>query len=520
MVGLSPAQGYFQHGVLKMGILESLSAGFQVCLQPSNLLYCFLGCLLGTLVGVLPGIGPIGAMALLLPVTFYLPPVSAIIMYAAIYYGAMYGGSTTSILVNIPGEAASVITCLDGYQMARQGRAGPALGMAAFGSFIAGTLSIVGLMIFTAPLAEVALKFGPPEYFSLMCLGLFTLTLLSRGSKLKALLSGVIGLFLGTIGMDKISGDLRFTMGLINLVDGIPVICLAVGFFGVSEIFTNLEETMDHRDVFVKKVSSIFPTLQDWMAAKGAILRGSLIGFLLGILPGGGAILASFVSYVVEKKVSKYPEKFGTGIIEGVAGPEAANNSACAGSMIPLFALGIPPNPVIALLLSAFLIHGIRPGPLTIAQHPQLFWGTVASMYLGNIMLLVLNLPLIGMWVQILRVPYRLLFPMILLFAIVGTYAVNNEIGDVAIMVFFGVMGYLCRKLGYEGAPLIMSFVLSRLLEDSLRQSLMMSDGSLMIFIHRPISLVFISLVAILIILSTIPFMRKIGSVVDTLEKE
>jgi len=502
-----------------MGILENVYMGFQICLQPSNLLYCFLGCLIGTLVGVLPGIGPIGAMALLLPTTFYVPPVSAIIMYAGVYYGAMYGGSTTSILVNIPGEAASVVTCLDGYQMARQGRAGPALGIAAFGSFIAGTFSVVGLMILTIPLAEFALKFGPPEYFSLMCLGLFFLTFLSRGSKLKALLSGVIGIFLGTIGMDSISGELRFTMGLLDLVNGIPIISLAVGFFGVSEILINLEKTVE-QDVFVKKVHSLFPTIQDWIASIWAILRGSIIGFFLGILPGGGGILASFVSYAVEKKVSKHPEKFGTGAIEGVAGPESANNSATGGSMIPLFALGIPPNAVIALLFSAFLIHGIRPGPLTITQHPELFWGPVTSMYVGNVMLLILNLPLIGIWVQLLRVPYRLLFPMILLFAIVGTYAVNNEVGDVFVMLFFGICGYISRKFGYEGAPLIMGFILSRLLEDSLRQSLMLSNGSLLIFFNHPISLVFLIVVAVLIVLSVIPSMRKIGSVVDRLERE
>lgn len=502
-----------------MGMLENVYLGFQICLQPSNLLYCFVGCFVGTLVGVLPGVGPIGAMALLLPTTFYLHPVSAIIMYSGIYYGSMYGGSTTSILVNIPGEAASVVTCLDGYQMARQGRAGAALGIAAFGSFIAGTFSIVGLMVLTAPLAEFALKFGPPEYFSLMCVGLSFLTLLSRGSKVKALLSGLLGIFLGTIGMDSISGEIRFDMGVLDLMNGIPIISLAVGFFGVSEILVNVETTIT-QDVFVKKVHSLLPTIQDWIASIWAIVRGSIIGFFLGILPGGGGILASFVSYAVEKRVSKHPEKFGTGAIEGVAGPESANNSATGGAMIPLFALGIPSNAVIALLFSAFLIHGIRPGPLTITQHPELFWGPVTSMYVGNLMLLVLNLPLIGIWVQVLRVPYRLLFPVILLFAVIGTFAVNNEIGDVFIMLFFGICGYISHKVGYEGAPLIMGFILSRLLEDSLRQSLMLSNGSLLIFLNRPISLLFLVVVGILIAIPIIPSMKKFRSAVDQLESE
>jgi putative tricarboxylic transport membrane protein len=413
----------------------------------------------------------------------------------------MYGGSTTAILVNIPGEAASVVTCLDGHQLAKQGRAGPALGMAAFSSFIAGTFSIVGLMLIANPLAEIALKFGPAEYFSLMCLGLFTLTLLTRGSQLKALISGILGLFLGTIGIDAISGDVRFTMGWINLLDGVPIVSLAMGLFGVSEILINLETTREQQDVLTDKIQSLLPTAQDWLAAKWAIVRGSIIGFLLGILPGGGAILSSFVSYATEKKVAKNPDRFGAGAIEGVAGPEAANNSAVGGAMIPLFALGIPPNPVIALLFGAFLIHGIHPGPLILKQNPDLFWGPVTSMYIGNAMLLILNLPLIGLWVQILKIPYRLLFPCLALFTLVGSYAMHNQIGDVFIMIFFGIVGYLFRKFGYAGAPLIMGFILGPLVEDSLRQSLLLSNGNFLIFFARPISAVFLVFVALLVVL-------------------
>lgn len=493
-----------------MGIVENVYAGFQVVFQPGNLFFCLLGCFIGTLVGVLPGIGPIGTMALLLPTTFHIPSVSAIIMFAGVYYGAMYGGSTTSILVNIPGEAATVVTCLDGHQMARQGRAGPALGMCAFASCIGGTLSVIGLMLIAVPLADIALRFGPPEYFSLACVGLFTLTLLSGKSKLKALIQGTIGLFLATIGLDTISREARFTLGWVNLLDGISIVPLAMGLFGISEVLVNLEKTLE-RDVFIKKTGSLLPTIGDWITSKWAIARGSVVGFLLGILPGGGAVISSFVAYAVEKKLSKYPERFGTGVIEGVAGPEAANNAACAGSMIPLFALGIPPNATIALLFSAFIIHGIYPGPLVIKQHPELFWGTVTSMYIGNLMLLILNLPLIGMWVKLLSVPYRVLFPFLILFSIIGSYTINNEVGDVLIMLFFGIVGYILRTFRYDGAPLIMGFILGPLIETSLRQSLIMSGGSPLIFLYRPISAALLLAVAILFIFTVIPLKKRTG---------
>ena len=398
-----------------MDIFHQLFMGFSVALQPTNLFYCFAGCVIGTLVGVLPGLGPTAAMSLLLPATFHITPVSAIIMLAGIYYGAMYGGSTTSILVNIPGEAASVMTCLDGYQMARQGRAGPALGISAFGSFIAGTIAIIGLTFLAPPLANLALKFGPPEYFALMCLGMVVLTFLSSTSMVRALMMACFGIIVGSIGTDTVSGTSRFTFGLTDLMDGVGLVPVVMGLFGISEMLFNLETKID-RDVFKTRVKGIFPTLQDWSKAKWAIARGTVIGFFLGILPGGGAILSSFVAYAIEKKCSKTPERFGTGVIEGVAAPESANNSAAQSSFIPLLTLGIPSNVVMAMLLGALIIHGVTPGPLLLAQHPEVFWGVVASMYLGNIMLLVLNLPLIGMWVQCLKVPYPIMMPLIILF--------------------------------------------------------------------------------------------------------
>jgi putative tricarboxylic transport membrane protein len=470
-----------------MDVLEQVISGLQISLQPYNLFYCFIGVLIGTLVGVLPGIGPIGAISLLLPATFYIPSVAAIIMLAGIYYGSMYGGSTTSILVNIPGETASIITCLDGYQMARKGRAGPALGIAAFGSFIAGTFSVVGLMVIADPLASLALSFGPSEYFSLECLGLLTVIFVGSGSKVKAMISGTIGLFLSTIGIDVVSGSSRFTMGLINLMNGVGIIPIAMGLFGVSEILMNIGTIAD-QEVFSKKMGSLLPTLNDWMTAKWAILRGTILGFIIGVVPGVGPVTASFLAYALEKRLSKYPEKFGTGVIEGVAGPEAANNSATGGGLVPLFSLGIPTNAPMALLFGALLIHGIQPGPLILTQHPDVFWGLVASMYIGNAMLLVLNLPLIGVWVQILKVPYRNLFPFLLLFALLGTFAADNRILDMVFMIIFGVVGYLFRKFGYEGAPLILGYVLGTLVERSFRQSLMLSDGNYLVFFERPIS--------------------------------
>ena len=491
-----------------MGFFDNIVFGFQVTFEPTNLLFCAIGVLVGTLVGVLPGIGPVGAMALLLPATFKATPTASIIMLAGIYYGAMYGGSTTSILVNIPGEAASVITCLDGYQMARQGRAGPALGIAAWGSFIAGTISVIGLMLVAHPLAKAALRFGPPEYFALMCVGLIILTYLAQGSILKALMMALVGILIGNVGLDMITGLPRFTFGIDDLIDGVGIIPVVMGLFGISEVLTNIEQTL-HIEILQTRISHLWPSLKDWAEAKWAILRGSLIGFLLGILPGGGAILSSFVSYAVEKKVSRYPERFGKGAIEGVAGPESANNAAAGGALIPLLSLGIPPNVVMAMLFSALIIHGIQPGPLLIRNNPDLFWGLVASMYLGNSLLLLLNLPLIGIWVQVLKIPYKILFPLILLFCLIGAYSVNNSIFDLYLMIFFGAAGYLMRKFGYECAPLILAFILGPMLEQNLRQSLLISKGSFMIFFTRPISGVALGFAFLLLLSNILPYIKK-----------
>lgn len=482
-----------------MGVLNYIIFGIEVALQPINLFYCFLGVFIGTLIGVLPGIGPVGAMSLLLPATFRISPIGAIIMLAGIYYGAQYGGSTTSILVNIPGEASTVITCLDGYQMARKGRAGPALGISAIGSFIAGTISIMGLMFVASPLAKIALKFGPPEYFSLMCLGLVILTFLTQASMYKALMMALLGLLLGFVGLDLFTAIPRFTFGRNELMDGVGIVPLVMGLFGISEILINIEQPLK-REIYETKIKGLFPTLKDWAVAKWAILRGTVIGFFLGILPGGGAVLASFVSYGVEKRFSKYPEKFGTGVIEGVAAPEASNNAAAQASFIPLLSLGIPPNVVMAVLFGGLLIHGIQPGPLLIQKHPDLFWGVVMSMYVGNAMLLALNLPLIGMWVKVLKIPYVILFPLILLFCLIGVYSINNSVFDIYLMILFGVVGYLMQKFGFEPAPLALAYVLSPLLETALRQSLNISGGSFWIFFTRPISLACIVIVLGLII--------------------
>lgn len=484
-----------------MDVLQNIFLGFQVSLQPANLLYCFLGVLIGTLIGVLPGIGPVGAMSILLPVTFHAPPVASIIMLAGIYYGAMYGGSTTSILVNIPGEAVSVVTCLDGYQMARQGRAGPALGISAFGSFIAGTIGVLGLMLLAQPLARAALKFGPPEYFSLMVLGLIILTYLAQKSLVKSLIMATLGLLLSYVGLDTVSGQVRFTLDVVELLEGIGIIPIVMGLFGIAEILENLEVTIT-RSVFKTHMKGLFPNLKDWANSIFPIFRGTVLGFFLGILPGGGAVLSSFVSYAVEKRVSKHPEKFGKGAIEGVAGPEAANNSASSGAFIPLMTLGIPSNVVMAMLFSGLLIHGLQPGPLLIKESPDLFWGVIASMYIGNAMLLVLNLPLIGMWVQLLKVPFRFLFPMIILFCIIGVYSVNNSLLDVGLMIFFGIFGYLMRKFDYEPAPLVLAYVLGPMLEQAMRQSLRMSNGSFTIFFSRPISVICLAICLFLLIVS------------------
>ncbi|HSR10430.1 MAG TPA: tripartite tricarboxylate transporter permease, partial [Thermodesulfobacteriota bacterium] len=408
--------------------------GLSITLTFSNLLYCFAGCVIGTLVGVLPGLGPVAAMSLLFPVTLHIPPVSALIMMAGIYYGAMYGGSTTSVLVNIPGEAASVITCLDGYRMARNGRAGVALGMSAMGSFIGGTISIIALQMIAPPLAKVALAFGFPEYFSLICCGLVILTFMARGSMAKALMMAAFGIFLGTIGTDLFAGTPKFTFGIKILYDGLGIVPVVMGLFGISEVLLNIEEGIT-QEVFQTKIKNLFPTLRDWADSIGPILRGTFIGFFLGILPGAGPVISSFTSYAVEKKLSKTPEKFGTGMIQGVAGPETANNAAIGGAFVPLLTLAIPPTPGMALLLGCLLSYGVQVGPLLIKNTPDIFWGVVSSMYIGNFMLLVLNLPLIGLWVKILKVPYVILFPLILLFCVVGVYSINNTTDEVILMV-------------------------------------------------------------------------------------
>lgn len=463
---------------------------------------------MGTLVGVLPGLGPTAAIALLLPTTFHMNPVSAIIALAGIYYGAMYGGSTTSILINIPGEAASVVTALDGYQMALAGRAGPALGIAAFGSFIAGTLSIVGLMFLSPPLARAALAFGPPEYFALMCLGLTILIYVASGSIIKALMMSALGLILGCIGADALTNVHRFTVGIPELMDGIGLLPLVMGLFGISEVLLNIEVQVK-QEVLGRHIKNLFPNWQDWKNSINSILRGTVVGFFLGIIPGAGATISSFVSYAIERRVSKHPERFGTGVIEGVAGPESANNAASGSSFIPLFSLGIPSNPVMAVLLGALMIHGIIPGPNMLNQNPDLFWGVVVSMYVGNIMLLVLNLPLIGLWVRLLKIPYTILFPLILLFCLIGGFTANNKLMDVYIMILCGVLGYLLRKFRYEGAPLILAFVLGPLMEDALRQSLIISEGNPAIFFTKPISAAILAIVFLLFISSLFPVLRK-----------
>lgn len=485
-----------------------LEIGFSVALQPLNLFYCFVGVFIGTLVGVLPGIGPVGAMSLLLPTTFKATPEAAIIMLAGIYYGAMYGGSTTSILVNIPGEAASVVTCLDGYQMARQGRAGPALGIAAFGSFIAGTLSIFGLMFLAPPLSRFALRFGPPEYFTLMVLGLTILIYLAHGSMAKALIMASLGIVLGLIGLDSINARPRLTFGRMELIDGVGLVPVVMGLFGVSEVLLNIEQVV-RREVLRTRVKGLLPTVRDWKDSTGPIARGSLLGFFLGILPGGGAVISSFISYAVEKRLSKHPERFGNGAIEGVAGPESANNAATGGAFIPLMTLGIPPNVIMAMLLGAFMIHGVTPGPLLMKQNPGIFWGVIASMYIGNLMLLILNLPLITIWVQVLKVPYKILFPLILLFCLIGVYSVNNVVFDIYIMLLFGITGYLMKKFGYEGAPLVLAFVVGPLMENNLRKSLIISQGDFSIFFVRPLAAASLILALLLLVSPFIPGLQR-----------
>jgi len=492
-----------------MEIFSGLLGGFSIALTGTNLLFCFIGALVGTGVGVLPGLGPAATIALLLPFTYVIgSPVTSIIMMAGLYYGSMYGGSTTSILLNLPGEAASVVTCLDGYQMAKKGRAGAALGVAAIGSFVAGTVAVFGMTFFAPPLAQFALDFGPPEYFALTTVGLLLAVTLSGDSITKGLILLLVGLLLAMVGIDSVSGRLRFTFGSIGLQGGFDFVTMAMGVFGVGEIIYNLESTLK-TEIATTKIGKTFPTLKDWADSKWPIFRGSLIGFFIGIIPGGGSVIASLASYAVEKKYSRQPEEFGKGAIAGVAGPEAANNSASTSSFIPLMTLGIPSNAAIAMIFAALMIQGITPGPFLVTEHADVFWGVIASMYVGNVMLLVLNLPLVGLWVQMLRIPYGILAPVIVLFCTVGIYSVHNEMFDVYSMLFFSAVGYLMRKLDFDPAPLPLAFVLGPMVERSLRQSLLISGGDLTVFITRPISGTLIVLLVLLILGQIIVFMRK-----------
>lgn len=467
--------------------------GFQIALSWQNLFFCFMGCLMGTLIGVLPGIGPAAGVSILIPLTFGMDTTTALITMAGLYFGAMYGGSTTSILVNVPGEAASVVTTLDGYQMARKGRAGPALGMAAMSSFIAGTVSVI-LITFTAPLlVAVALSFGPPEYFALTFLGLTLVTSLTGESAIKGLMSGIFGLIIACVGIDPSSGFARFTYGQLYLLDGLGFINIAVGLFAVAEVMENMEQPAT--EIYAKtklSIKSMFPNMQDWKDSFGALWRGTIIGFFIGVLPGAGPTIASFLSYTVEKKVSRYPEKFGTGVIEGVAAPESANNAAAGGAFVPMLTLGIPGSGVTAILLGALLLHGLRPGPMLMQTNPEFVWGLIASMYIGNVMLVILNMPLIGLWVAMLRVPYKVMMPLIIAISAVGIYATENNIFDLWVMFGFGILGYVMRKLDFPASPIVLAVVLGPLVENSLKQSLIISGGSPAIFFTRPIAAVFI----------------------------
>jgi putative tricarboxylic transport membrane protein len=491
-----------------MEFFDSLILGFSTAVTPTNLLFCLIGALLGTLIGVLPGIGPTATLAILLPITFFLPPLAALIMLAGIFYGAQYGGSTTAILVNLPGEASSVVTALDGYQMAKQGRAGAALAIAALGSFFAGTVATIGLAIAGPTLAGFALSFGPAEYFSLTIFGLLCATVLASGSVIKAIGMIGIGLLLGWVGTDVNSGSERLTFGAVELFDGIEFVVIAVGLFGISEIIVNLESP-ESRGLIASKITRLWPTREDFRQAWPAVIRGTALGTFLGILPGGGATLSAFSAYTLEKKVSRNPQQFGRGAIQGVAGPEAANNAGAQSSFIPLLTLGIPSNAVMAMLLGAMTIHGITPGPSVMHNQPDLFWGLIASMWIGNLMLLVINLPLIGLWVKLLTVPYRLLYPAILLFCCVGVYSVSNRAFDVALAVGFGFLGYLFRKAKCEPGPLLLGFVLGPLLETNLRRAMLISQGSPSVFIERPISLALLIASAALFVLLLVPAIRK-----------
>ena len=493
-----------------MEIIDHALYGLQVVFTFNNLVSCFVGVLLGTMVGVLPGLGPVATISILLPITLKLAPSTAIIMLAGIYYGAQYGGSITSILINLPGEASSVVTCLDGNKMALEGRAGAALGIAAIGSFIGGTISILCVMLFGVPIAEFALKFGPPEYFALVFMALTLISSLSMGSALKGIAMAVLGLLTGVIGMDLGTGKPRFTFGIISLYDGVGLIPVIMGLFGIGEILSNLETKIGtHFRMEQIKIKKIWPTFQDWVESRWAILRGTVVGFFLGVIPGGGALISTFASYTLEKRISRHPEKFGHGAIEGVAGPETANNAGAQASFIPMLSLGIPSNVVTAILIGALIIHGIEPGPMLISAHPDIFWGLIISMFVGNVMLVVLNLPLIFVWVQLLRVPYQFLMPLIILFCLVGVYSTDSSVADILIMVIFGGVGYLMKRFGFEPTPFVMGLILSPIIEDAFRQSLVISKGSFSIFFSRPISAILMTAGILILAGYLIPSLRR-----------
>ncbi|MCZ0964573.1 tripartite tricarboxylate transporter permease, partial [Paracoccus benzoatiresistens] len=491
-----------------MDLLSNLALGFGVASSLANLAFCLIGVLLGTLIGVLPGIGATATIAMLLPITFQLEPVSSLIMLAGIYYGAQYGGSTTAILINMPGESSSAVTAIDGYQMAKRGRAGTALAVAAIGSFFAGSVATFLVAIFAPPLTAIALKFGAAEYFSLMVMGLVMSVALAHGSVLKALAMVVLGLLLGMVGTDVYTGAPRFTMGMTQFADGLNFVAVAVGVFGIAEILRNLEDEHD-REVMTRNITRLFPSREEFRQMIGPVLRGTGVGSVLGILPGGGAILAAFASYTVEKKLSKHPEEFGKGALAGVAGPESANNAGAQTSFIPLLTLGIPANPVMALMIGAMIIQGIVPGPNVVSEQPELFWGIIASMWIGNLMLVVLNLPLIGLWVKLLTVPYYVLFPIIMAMCSIGVYSVNSNTYDLFAVAFFGLLGYVLSKLRCEPAPLLLGFVLGPLLEENLRRAMILSRGDPTTFLTRPISAGLLLLSVAILVLVFLPQIRK-----------
>jgi putative tricarboxylic transport membrane protein len=494
-----------------MDLFSNLGLGLAVAAQPSNIAFALLGCFIGTLIGVLPGLGPLATLSMLLPITFYLEPVTALIMLASIYYGAQYGGSTTAILVNLPGESSSVVTCLDGHQMARQGRAGAALAIAGLGSFFAGTVATLIVASLITPLSRVAVSFTAADYFALMVLGLVAAVAMSSGSIIKALAMIVLGLLLGIIGTDAQTGQQRFTFGSPQLFDGLEFVAIAVGVFGLGSIIASLEAGEDAKTASVvnTEIRRLWPSREEFKLAWPASLRGTMLGSALGILPGGGAILSSFASYALERKLSKTPDKFGKGAVEGVAGPESANNAGAQTSFIPMLTLGIPPNPVMALMIGAMMIQGIQPGPQVVTERPELFWGLIASMWIGNAMLVVINLPLIGIWVRLLKVPYRLLFPAILLFSSIGVYSVNNSTFEVMLAAGFGVLGYVFAKLGCETAPLALGFVLGPMIEETLRRAMLLSRGNPLTFFEKPVSCTLLAVAAVILIVVLVPTIRR-----------